>query len=879
MSPTRSASVCKSLFQFGPGRLISAVTLAFTLLLTLAPLQAAASLGLSGNLRQATVGQPYSAAISVKGGIAPFQFSIASGQLPAGLSLNAANGSISGVPLSQGTYNFTVRVSDRPHDGTGSKAFTLTVEPGSIAGSISVSITPQNAAITSGASQSFVASVSGTSNTGVTWATTAGSVSGTGVLTAPTVSAATSVTVTATSVVDPSKKASASVSVSPQTSAAPSISTSAVPPATVGVAYASGISATGGQLPYQWSIASGSLPQGIQFDSTTGALNGTANQQGQFGFSAKVTDAASHTATQNFTLTVSSQPVSGQFDGPAELPRVYIQTLMATTPSPGSTIMVPSGGNLQTAINAASCGDTLLLQAGATFTGLFSIPAKSCDNAHWITIRTSSPNSALPPEGTRLTPCHAGVASLPGRPSFKCSSTSNVMAKIVYNGLSGDGPISFAPGANYYRLVGLEITRAPGAKLSSLVSVKNGPADHIVIDRSWLHGTAQDETQSGVRLNGVTNGSIVDSFFTDFHCISVAGACTDAKAIGGGNGGNPGGPYKIVNNFLEASGQGILFGGGGATVTPTDIEIRRNHFFKPLQWKAGAAGFVGSVSGNPFIVKNHFELKNAQRVLFEGNILENVWGGFSQSGYSIVLTPKNQHQGTTNICPICQVTDVTIRYNQISHSGAGFQIATSISGSGTGGGMALAGARYSIHDITLDDISGSQYTGSGTLLLVANSWTANVLNMVSVNHITGLTDPSGHAMTLGNSTTNPSMSGFSFTNNIVIAGRYPVWNTGGGSLSCAYYNVPLRSLSTCFRSYVFSFNALIGVPSAFPATTWPLGNSFPATPTSVGFVNYNNGNGGDYHLLSSSPYKNKGSDGKDLGADVSAIQAATAGVY
>jgi hypothetical protein len=106
-----------------------------------------------------------------------------------------------------------------------------------------------------------------------------------------------------------------------------------------------------------------------------------------------------------------------------------------------------------------------------------------------------------------------------------------------------------------------------------------------------------------------------------------------------------------------------------------------------------------------------------------------------------------------------------------------------------------------------------------------------------------------------------------------------VWNTGGGSLSCAYYNVPLRSLSTCFRSYVFSFNALIGVPSAFPATTWPLGNSFPATPTSVGFVNYNNGNGGDYHLLSSSPYKNKGSDGKDLGADVSAIQAATAGVY
>lgn len=879
MSPTRSASVCKGLFQFGPGRLISVSTLALALIFTLAPLQAAASLGLSGTLRPATAGQPYSAAISVKGGTAPFQFSIASGQLPTGLSLNPANGSISGVPLTQGAYNFTVRVTDLPKDGTGSKAFTLTVGPGSPGGGISVSITPQSVAITSGASQSFVAAVSGTSNTGVTWTTTGGSVSGTGILTAPTVTAATSLTVTATSAADPSKKASASVSVSPQTSATPFISTSAVPPATVGVAYAAAISASGGQLPYQWSIASGSLPQGIQFDSTTGALNGTANQQGQFGFSAKVTDAASHSAAQSFTLTVSSQPVGGKFDGPAELPRVYIQSLMANTPSPGASIMVPSGGNLQTAINAASCGDTLLLQAGATFTGLFSIPAKSCDNAHWITIRTSSPNSALPPEGTRLTPCYAGVGSLPGRPSFKCSSTSNVLAKIVYNGLSGDGPISFAPGANYYRLLGLEITRAPGAKLSSLVSVKNGPADHIVIDRSWLHGTAQDETQSGFRLNGVTNGSIVDSFFTDFHCISVAGACTDAKAIGGGNGGNPGGPYKIVNNFLEASGQGILFGGGGATVTPADIEIRRNHFFKPMQWKPGAPGFVGGVSGNPFVVKNHFELKNAQRVLFEGNILENVWGGFSQNGYAIVLTPKNQHQGNGNICPSCQVTDVTIRYNQISHSGAGFQIATSISGSGTNGGMALAGTRYSIHDVTLDDISGSQYTGSGTLLLVANSWSANVLHMVSVNHITGLTDPNGHAMTLGNSTNNPAMSGFSFTNNIAIAGRFPVWNTGGGSSSCAYYNIPLRSLSTCFASYVFSFNALIGVPSAFPPTAWPLANSFPATPTSVGFVNYNNGNGGDYHLSSSSPYKNKGSDGKDLGADVSAIQSATAGVY
>src|SRR6266571_4241328 len=85
-----------------------------------------------------------------------------------------------------------------------------------------------------------------------------------------------------------------------------------------------------------------------------------------------------------------------------------------------------------------------------------------------------------------------------------------------------------------------------------------------------------------------------------------------------------------------------------AAATPTDIEIRGNHFFKPMSWKPGEPGFVGGASGRPFIVKNLFELKNAQRVLLEGNLLENCWGGFSQNGYAVLLTPKNQ----SNQCPL-----------------------------------------------------------------------------------------------------------------------------------------------------------------------------------------------------------------------------------
>jgi hypothetical protein len=187
----------------------------------------------------------------------------------------------------------------------------------------------------------------------------------------------------------------------------------------------------------------------------------------------------------------------------------------------------------------------------------------------------------------------------------------------MMSAIEGSGPVQFAAGANHYRLIGLEITRPVGTPVvHNLVSVQGGgAADHVVLDRVWLHGTAQDDTVRGVALGGMTNFGVVDSFFSDFHCTATVGACTDAQSVLGGLGSLPMGPYKVVNNFLEASGENILFGGGTATLTPADIEVRRNHFFKPLIWKKGQPGYVGGSSGYPFVVKNHFELKNAQRVL------------------------------------------------------------------------------------------------------------------------------------------------------------------------------------------------------------------------------------------------------------------------
>ena len=570
-------------------------------------------------------------------------------------------------------------------------------------------------------------------------------------------------------------------------------------------------------------------------------------------------------------LSQSSAPASGgNFDGPAELPREHVESSLKDTPAGGKTRMVRSGQSLEQALASASCGDIIQLEAGATFTGSFVFPNKKCDDSHWIILRTSAPNSSLPPEGTRVTPCYAGVSSLPGRPRWDCASPANALAKIEFNGKGGSGPILFSPGANHYRLIGLEVTRAQSpAAVYNLVQF-NGPADHVVFDRLWMHGTAQDETVRGIILGPSRYVAVVDSFFTDFHCVARTGSCTDSQAIGGGLGQNPMGPYKIVNNFLEAAGQSIMFGGGGATMTPTDIEVRRNHMFKPLTWMKGQPGYMGGKDGGPFIIKNLFELKNAQRVLLEGNIMENSWGGFSQVGFAILLTPKNQSGNGSNLCPVCQVTDVTIRYNSISHVGSGLQMGNGLSDRG---GAALDGERYSIHDIIIDDMDGAKYAGPGEFAQVSVGTGAAVLQNVTINHVTAF--PSNKLFIIGDPVPpNPPMKNFIFTNNIVNAGSYPVWSTGGGPANCAYHNSPLPTFEACFRGYTFTANAIIASPSA----NWPPKNFFPGSAAAVRFVNYNGGNGGDYHLQSSSPYKGKGTDGKDLGADVDALNSAIAGV-
>src|ERR1700733_7317455 len=149
-------------------------------------------------------------------------------------------------------------------------------------------------------------------------------------------------------------------------------------------------------------------------------------------------------------LPVAAQS-PGSFDGQAELPRVYIKSSLADTPAPGKVWKLKAGDSVQEALNRAGCGDILELPPAATFDGSFALPSKPCDDSHWIVLRTASSDSSLPGEGTRITPCYAGIASLPGRPASPCDSAQNVMSRI--GGSKGNNKIvRKKAGANRYRL-------------------------------------------------------------------------------------------------------------------------------------------------------------------------------------------------------------------------------------------------------------------------------------------------------------------------------------------------------------------------------------------------------------------------------------------
>ena len=214
-------------------------------------------------------------------------------------------------------------------------------------------------------------------------------------------------------------------------------------------------------------------------------------------------------------------------------------------PSGGATYYVHQGANLQTVIDSAALGDVIVLDAGTTYrpsaAQTFTLPNKT--GSGWIYI-ISSDYASLPQEGNRVSP--ADAIHMPILAPSQTTPGTNDGYPIVTS----------MSGSHNYRFVGIDFaTAAPAAQeIINLGKNDSGQyatssdqlSNHIVIDRCYIHQTVNTHTTSaGVELDGRYN-AVVNSYIAN---IWYDG---DSNAITVWNGD---GPYKIVNNYLEAAGE------------------------------------------------------------------------------------------------------------------------------------------------------------------------------------------------------------------------------------------------------------------------------------------------------------------------------------
>ena len=179
--------------------------------------------------------------------------------------------------------------------------------------SVKINLSPSTTTVSSGATQQFVATLTSTSNTAVSWSASAGTITNSGLFTAPSVASPTKVVITATNAVDQNAAASLRSTVVDSPSGQGSLpnysygSASAIAEVTVvplskltisnqslaggtsGVPYSASLTATGGSAPYQWQISQGALPPGLSLDKNSGAISGITSQTGTFSFTTSVT--------------------------------------------------------------------------------------------------------------------------------------------------------------------------------------------------------------------------------------------------------------------------------------------------------------------------------------------------------------------------------------------------------------------------------------------------------------------------------------------------------------------------------------------------------------------------------------------------------------
>lgn len=382
------------------------------------------------------VGIPYSSSLVAAGGVPPYTYSIASGSLPPGLTLNPATGAITGIPSSAGTFAFTAKVVDSASTTTtvncgitiakSTLALTCAMNTGQVGVAYSSALTatggtaPYRFSITSGALPPglklnvVTGAITGTPTTNGTYNYTAQVIDSKG----------TKVTRNCTIVIAPP----------PLTLSCPSGTGG------VGTPYSSALTATGGAPPYTFSISSGVLPTGLTLNTSTGAITGTPTKGGTFNFSAKVVDSLGKTVGIKCSIIIAQVIVtcptnSGQVGVPYSSGvsasggvAPYTFSIIAGALPPGLTL---SNGGTAGIISGATITGT------PTQAGVFNFTLQAVDSSGLpsgtgtsnctITILPPPLTLACPNAGQVKQPYTSGLQAMGGVPPYTFSITAGTL--------------------------------------------------------------------------------------------------------------------------------------------------------------------------------------------------------------------------------------------------------------------------------------------------------------------------------------------------------------------------------------------------------------------------------------------------------------------
>jgi hypothetical protein len=572
------------------------------------------------------------------------------------------------------------------------------------------------------------------------------------------------------------------------------------------------------------------------------------------------------------------------------------------------------GDDLQAAIDAAQFGDKIVLQAGASFESPssssprdfgFALPDKgpgTGTDADYITIESSSAGSL--PAGVRVSPANAPL-----------------MARIVAS--AAPNAVQLRQGAHHYKFIGIEFTNkdATGIHTNSLIDsqtyIPQGTnPHHVVIDRCYLHPieettnptTIQRSATRGMGIDGIEI-TLSNSYVVGFGGRYRYGATTELIDSEGFLVVAGPGPYHIVNNYIDAWFANFFLGGGGRpaiaantgivqrgatttsctlsatnnlnvgdmitfpmssgengngqvltktgntiTYTPliqyspsanvrnpapapaagvtaawngqqiNGVEIRRNTFNKDAKFKIPG-------SGDP---KGWFEVKNGNNITIDGNLFQ---------GYPTVMAFTSRNDSGSN--PWSTISNLVITNNIVTGYSDGFIFMM----------KDYASLSAQSHNILVQNnlfMPNPVYTGTyhhAKFAAVYESYNLEILHNTMIGN-------RSHILT-----SDTANVGLTLRDNIVNNGEY-----GLGCLTSP------PKLATCWpnlrmdRNVIFDNRSDRAQSLSNPGTQW-----YPSSTSAIRFVDPANGN---YRLSPASPYKDKATDGKDIGVDFDALNRA-----